>query len=124
MFGSGSHRPRSVVLLNTHNLFEWPENMPGDEKLRNDHEESDEEEEEELEVVPQIDIEVTKLSALSPEVISKQGVQIVFQSALSISRCLYATINLGAYATTTSENIYLRRVARTTCMSRTGNRPS
>ena len=46
--------------------------MPGDEKLRKDHEESDSDEEEELEVVPQIDIDVTKLSALSPEVISKQ----------------------------------------------------
>ena len=46
--------------------------MPGDEKLRRDHEESDSDEEEELEVVPQIDIDVMKLSALSPEVISKQ----------------------------------------------------
>jgi translation initiation factor 2 subunit 3 len=46
--------------------------MPGDEKLRKDHEESDSEEEDELEVIPQIDIDVTKLSALSPEVISKQ----------------------------------------------------
>jgi hypothetical protein len=46
--------------------------MPGDEKLRKDHEESDSEEEDELDVVPQIDIDVTKLSALSPEVISKQ----------------------------------------------------
>ena len=46
--------------------------MPGDEKLRKDHEESDSDEEGELEVVPQIDIDVTKLSALSPEVISKQ----------------------------------------------------
>ena len=46
--------------------------MPGDEKLRNDHKESDSDEEEELEVVPQVDIDVTKLSALSPEVISKQ----------------------------------------------------
>lgn len=46
--------------------------MPGDEKLRKDHDESDSDEEEELEIVPQIDIDVTKLSALSPEVISKQ----------------------------------------------------
>ena len=46
--------------------------MPGDEKLKKDHEESDSDEEEEPEVVPQIDIDVTKLSALSPEVISKQ----------------------------------------------------
>ena len=45
--------------------------MPGDEKLKKDHEESDSDEEEEVEVVPQIDIDVTKLSALSPEVISK-----------------------------------------------------
>ncbi|KAF8264192.1 elongation factor Tu GTP binding domain-containing protein [Lactarius quietus] len=52
--------------------------MPGDEKLRKEHEESDSDEEDEPEIVPKIDIDVTKLSALSPEVISKQ-----------------ATINLG-----------------------------
>ena len=46
--------------------------MPGDENLSKDHKESDSDEEEELEVVPQVDIDVTKLSALSPEVISKQ----------------------------------------------------
>ena len=45
--------------------------MPGDEKLKKAHEESDSDEEEEPEVVPPIDIDVTKLSALSPEVISK-----------------------------------------------------
>jgi hypothetical protein len=75
IFGSIDPQIESVVLLDTLDtlfLFERPENMPGDEKLRKDHEESDSEEEEELEVVPQIDIDVTKLSALSPEVISKQ----------------------------------------------------
>ena len=45
--------------------------MPGDDNLSKDHKESDSDEEE-LEVVPQVDIDVTKLSALSPEVISKQ----------------------------------------------------
>jgi translation initiation factor 2 subunit 3 len=46
--------------------------MPGDDKLRKDHEESDSEEEEEVEVVPKVDIDVSKLTPLSPEVISKQ----------------------------------------------------
>ena len=47
--------------------------MPGDEKLRKDHEESDsDEEEEEVETVPKVDIDVSKLTPLSPEVISKQ----------------------------------------------------
>jgi hypothetical protein len=47
-------------------------NMPGDEKLRKDHEESDSDEEEEVETVPKLDIDLTKLTPLSPEVISKQ----------------------------------------------------
>ncbi|KAH9984302.1 P-loop containing nucleoside triphosphate hydrolase protein [Russula vinacea] len=47
--------------------------MPGDDKLRKDHEESDSEEEEEVEVVPKVDIDVSKLTPLSPEVISKQS---------------------------------------------------
>jgi len=46
--------------------------MPGDEKLRKDHEESDSDEEEEVETVPKVDIDVSKLTPLSPEVISKQ----------------------------------------------------
>ncbi|KAI0281945.1 hypothetical protein BGY98DRAFT_1088313 [Russula aff. rugulosa BPL654] len=46
--------------------------MPGDEKLRKDHEESDSDEEEEVETIPKIDIDVSKLTPLSPEVISKQ----------------------------------------------------
>ena len=50
--------------------------MPGDDKLRKDHEESDseeeEEEEEEVETVAKVDIDVSKLTPLSPEVISKQ----------------------------------------------------
>lgn len=53
--------------------------MPGDdEKLRKDHEDSDSDEEEEPEIAPKLDIDVSKLTPLSPEVISKQ-----------------ATINLG-----------------------------
>ena len=71
--------------------------MPGDEKLKKDHEESDSDEEEEPEVVPQIDIDVTKLSALSPEVISKQ----VRNNRVRICSLIYnpqATINLGALA--------------------------
>jgi hypothetical protein len=47
-------------------------NMPGDEKLRKDHEESDSDEEEEVETVPKVDIDLSKLTPLSPEVISKQ----------------------------------------------------
>ena len=46
--------------------------MPGDEKLRKDHEESDSDEEEDVETIPTIDIDVSKLTPLSPEVISKQ----------------------------------------------------
>ena len=69
--------------------------MPGDEKLKKDHEESDSDEEEEPEVVPQIDIDVTKLSALSPEVISKQ-VSTNSIRVCSLIHNLQATINLGA----------------------------
>lgn len=47
-------------------------NMPPDEKSNKHHDESDSEEEEELEVIPKVDIDVTKLTPLSPEVISKQ----------------------------------------------------
>ena len=71
--------------------------MPGDEKLKKDHEESDSDEEEEPEVVPQIDIDVTKLSALSPEVISKQ-VRNNRVRICSLIHHLQATINLGALA--------------------------
>jgi len=48
--------------------------MSDEETLQKHHEESDSEEEEEdqLEDVPSIDIDVTKLTPLSPEVISKQ----------------------------------------------------
>jgi translation initiation factor 2 subunit 3 len=46
--------------------------MPGDEKLRKDHEESDSDEEEEVETFPEVDIDVSKLTPLSPKVISKQ----------------------------------------------------
>jgi hypothetical protein len=44
--------------------------MTSDDKKR--HDESDSEEEEEVEVAPKVDIDVTKLTPLSPEVISKQ----------------------------------------------------
>ena len=44
--------------------------MPCDEILRKGHEESDSGEEEEPDVVPKVDI--SKLTPLSPEVISKQ----------------------------------------------------
>ncbi|KAI0298470.1 translation initiation factor eIF2 gamma subunit [Multifurca ochricompacta] len=56
--------------------------MPGDEKLKKDHEESDSEEEEEPEITAKVDIDASKLTPLSPEVISKQ-------------EYLQATINLG-----------------------------
>ena len=46
--------------------------MPGDEKMRKDHEESESDEDEESETFPIIDIDVSKLTPLSPEVISKQ----------------------------------------------------
>lgn len=47
--------------------------MSGDETLQKTHEESDSEEEEEVEeVVPSIEIDPSKLTPLSPEVISKQ----------------------------------------------------
>ncbi|GJE92951.1 eukaryotic translation initiation factor 2 subunit gamma [Phanerochaete sordida] len=54
--------------------------MPGDETRQKQHDESDSESEEEdvLDNIPSVDIDVTKLTPLSPEVISKQ-----------------ATINLG-----------------------------
>lgn len=49
--------------------------MPGDETLQKLEEDSDSEEEkdvEEVEAVPKVEIDVTKLTPLSPEVISKQ----------------------------------------------------
>lgn len=46
--------------------------MSGDETLQKKHEESDSEEEEEAEVVPSVEIDPSKLTPLSPEVISKQ----------------------------------------------------
>jgi hypothetical protein len=47
--------------------------MSDEESLQKHHEESDsEEEEDQLEDVPNVDIDVTKLTPLSPEVISKQ----------------------------------------------------
>lgn len=47
--------------------------MPGDETLQKREEDSEsEEEEDEIEDVPVVDIDATKLTPLSPEVISKQ----------------------------------------------------
>ena len=48
--------------------------MPSDEleKSSKHHEDSDSEQEEEVEIVPKVDIDVSKLTPLSPEVISKQ----------------------------------------------------
>ena len=47
--------------------------MPGDETLQKREEDSEsEEEEDEVEDVPMVDVDVTKLTPLSPEVISKQ----------------------------------------------------
>jgi translation initiation factor 2 subunit 3 len=47
--------------------------MSDEETLQKHHEESDsEEEEEQLDDIPKIDIDITKLTPLSPEVISKQ----------------------------------------------------
>jgi translation initiation factor 2 subunit 3 len=48
--------------------------MPGDETLskRDDDYESEEDDDDELEQVPHVDVDVTKLNPLSPEVISKQ----------------------------------------------------
>lgn len=48
--------------------------MPGDETLqkREQDSESEEDDDDELEQVPHVDVDVTKLNPLSPEVISKQ----------------------------------------------------
>lgn len=53
--------------------------MPGDETLQKHHDESESESEDEevVENIPKIEVDVTKLTPLSPEVISKQ-VSIVF----------------------------------------------
>ena len=46
--------------------------MPSDDKSRKHHDESDSEEEDGVETFPELDIDVSKLTPLSPEVISKQ----------------------------------------------------
>jgi len=46
--------------------------MSGDETLQKRHEESESESEDEQDAIPQIDIDASKLTPLSPEVISKQ----------------------------------------------------
>ena len=55
--------------------------MPGDETLRKTHEESDSEDESDAEPIVKVDIDPSKLTPLSPEVISKQV----------RPACLYAT---------------------------------
>ena len=59
--------------------------MPSDEKSRKHHEESDSEEDEEVEIVPKVDIDVSKLTPLSPEVISKQVSADCLRISLSFS---------------------------------------
>ncbi len=46
--------------------------MPGDEKMKKVHEESDSDSDDEPETFPKLDIDVSNLTPLSPEVISKQ----------------------------------------------------
>ena len=46
--------------------------MPGDETRRKTHEESDSEDESDTEQIVKVDIDPSKLTPLSPEVISKQ----------------------------------------------------
>ena len=100
--------------------------MPGDEKLKKEHEESDSDEEDELEVVPQIDIDVTKLSALSPEVISKQ----VRTDRLSIYSLIledFFRLPLILVRTLIFTDHLLTHIPRTqvrSAMSHTVNRPS
>lgn len=46
--------------------------MPKADAIKNNHESDDESEASDVEEIPQIDIDVSKLTPLSPEVISKQ----------------------------------------------------
>jgi translation initiation factor 2 subunit 3 len=67
--------------------------MPGDEtpKRRDEDYESEEDDDDELEQVPNIDVDVTKLNPLSPEVISKQVFTFrihVCHSDLTVFLCL------------------------------------
>ena len=49
------------------------EKMPGDEKFKKfDSESESESDEEEIDVIPKVEVDPTKLTPLSPEVISKQ----------------------------------------------------
>ena len=50
------------------------ENMPVDEKLKkfDSESESESDEEEEVDVIPKVEVDPSKLTPLSPEVISKQ----------------------------------------------------
>ena len=71
--------------------------MPTDDKSRNHHDESDSEEEEEVEIVPKVDIDVTKLTPLSPEVISKQVSSFSLFVPTFLREHFQATINLGTH---------------------------
>jgi translation initiation factor 2 subunit 3 len=46
--------------------------MPGDETLQKQHEESDSESEDDADAIPHVEVDASKLTPLSPEVISKQ----------------------------------------------------
>lgn len=47
--------------------------MPGDEKFKKfDSDSESESEDEEIDVIPKVEVDATKLTPLSPEVISKQ----------------------------------------------------
>ena len=72
-------------------------NMTSDDKSRKIHDESDSEEEDEVEIAPKLDIDVSKLTPLSPQVISKQVSADRFRlSSLYFSwNVPQATINLG-----------------------------
>lgn len=102
--------------------------MSDEETLQKHHEESDSEEEEEdqLEDVPDIDIDVTKLTPLSPEVISKQVSKGTLVRSFSAThrRSLKATINLGARSVTRCDTATELSMQERSDMSPTENRQS
>jgi hypothetical protein len=67
--------------------------MTSDDKPRKHHDESDSEEEEEPEIVSKLDIDVSKLTPLSPEVISKQ----VSADRFCLSSLSFSGISTGYY---------------------------
>jgi hypothetical protein len=103
--------------------------MSDEETLQKHHEESDSEEEEEdqLEDVPDINIDVTKLTPLSPEVISKQVSKGALVRSFSVThrrRSLKATINLGARPVTRCDTATELSMQERSDMSPTENRQS